>query len=99
MKVFWGDIDGEAAERLVALFGERLSRGQYFVPDIDRDRLMTDFRDLSRQTPRTGCRTMDILHIACALQIGAECLISYHDRQRALAVIAGLTVLPDVLPA
>ena len=42
---------------------------------------------------------MDVLHIACALQIGAECFISFDERQRALAVIAGLSVLPEVVPA
>jgi hypothetical protein len=33
---------------------------------------------------------MDILHVACALEIGASVFISFDQRQRALALDAGL---------
>ncbi len=99
LKVFWGDLESQLADELIALFNERLSKGQYFTPDLDRDRLMRDFRELSRRTPETGCRTLDILHVACALQLDPERFLSYDDRQRALAAAVGLSVLPAALPA
>ena len=95
LKVFWDDIDANQADRLIAVFDQRMKRGQYFFPDIDRGDLMATFRTLSRDTPRTGCRTMDILHIACALQLAPERFISFDERQRLLASGAGLKVLPE----
>lgn len=38
---------------------------------------------------------MDILHVACAVQLVPDYFISYDSRQRNLAKHAGLTVLPD----
>ena len=95
LKTFWGEIDGTQAGSLIALFDERLQRGQYFVAEIDRSRLMRAFRDLSDKTARTGCRTMVILHVACALQLGPNHFVSFDERQRSLASAAGLKVLPE----
>lgn len=95
LKVFWGDIDGETAGRLLDLFDQRMRRGQYAVPYIDRVALMDSFRMLSRQTQQTGCRTLDILHVACALQLGPTHFISFDDKQLGLAAQAGLHVLPE----
>jgi len=94
LKAFWGDITAAQADRQIGLFEQRLRRGQYYVPEVDRSALMSDFRTLSRQTPRLGCRTMDILHVAYALQLLPKLFISFDDRQRALAAHAGLSVLP-----
>ncbi len=95
LKVFWGDIDIEQSDSLVALFDQRLRRGQYFFPEIDRNGLMLTFRELSRETPRTGCRTMDILHVACALMLAPKRFISFDERQRILASSVGLNVLRE----
>ena len=96
LKTFWGDIDGRQADRLIDLFDQRLRHGQYFTPEIDRTELMNVFRSLSGETPRTGCRTMDILHVACALQLSPEHFLSFDERQRSLASSAGLSVLPEL---
>jgi len=95
LKVFWGDITLEQADQLLALFERRLRRGQYYVPEVDRGALMADFRTLSLQTARLGCRTMDVLHVACALQLSPKQFISFDERQRALAIHAGLEVAPE----
>ena len=41
-----------------------------------------------------GCRTLDIIHVAAALVIGAREFITFDGRQAALARQAGLTVKP-----
>lgn len=94
LKVFWGDITGAQAEKLVDLFEDRMRRGQYYFPSVDRSELTVTFRTLSRQTPQMGCRTMDILHVACALQLSPAMFVTFDDRQRALATHAGLPVMP-----
>lgn len=93
LKVFWREITANQADDLVGLLDARLRRGQYFVPDIDRAELSATFRTLSRETPRTGCRTMDILHVACALQLAPDSFVSFDDRQKQLASFAGLPVV------
>lgn len=95
LKAFWGDITPVQADQQIALFEQRLQRGQYFVAEVDRSALMNAFRTLSRQTPRFGCRTMDILHVAFALQLSVNRFVSYDDRQRSLAAHAGLPLQPE----
>lgn len=90
LKVFWGELPEAEAVRLLGLFHDRHKRGQYFTPDLSRSRLLDRFRDLARKTPDTGCRTMDILHVAAAMEIGADRFVSHDTRQRDLAKIAGL---------
>lgn len=48
----------------------------------------------ARYTPRTGNRTLDILHVAAAEALGAKQFLSFDQRQRKLAERTGLTVLP-----
>jgi predicted nucleic acid-binding protein len=48
---------------------------------------------LSRErTPGTGCRSLDVLHVALALVQGAEAFLTFDRRQRALARAEGLKV-------
>lgn len=92
LKVFWKDITLDQADTQIALFQNRRKRGLYFFPDIDRISLMQRFHQLSIQTPNLGSRTMDILHVACALEIGATQFITFDQRQSTLAKLSGLTV-------
>lgn len=94
LKVFWKDISEPDADRLIASFDDRLKRGQYFVPEIDRSELMEQFRSMSIRTARLGCRTLDILHVACASQLKVDSFVSYDERQRALAKEYGMHILP-----
>ena len=43
-------------------------------------------------TARLGTRTADLLHVAAALELGAECLYSFDQQQRKLARAVGLKV-------
>lgn len=90
LKVFWKNITRAQADRQIELFEERKRRGLYFFPDLQRAGLMETFRDLSRLTPQLGSRTMDILHVACAVHVAARLFVSFDARQRTLAVRAGL---------
>ena len=92
LKVFRDELDDADAVHQYALFQQRKVRGLYFVPEIRRAELMDVFRRLSALKPRLGCRTMDILHVACACQIKAQQFISFDHRQRKLAAAAGLLV-------
>lgn len=94
LKVFWNEISADQAAAQIDLFQQRFKRGLYFFPEIDRNSLMRRFLDLSADTTRLGCRTMDILHVACALEIGAIEFLSFDQRQNRLAGHAGLKLTP-----
>jgi predicted nucleic acid-binding protein len=51
-----------------------------------------------QQAARTGCRTLDILHVAFALELASSFFVSFDQRQRRLAQTVGLKVLPHRLP-
>lgn len=93
LKVFRDELSAGEAEVQIALFHDRRKRGLYYFPDIRRGELMSDFQRLARETPKSGCRTMDILHVACALQIESCYFLTFDMRQRALARTAGLEIV------
>ncbi len=47
-----------------------------------------------RHMVANGQRTIDLLHVACALECGARLFLSFDQRQRGLAKAAGLVVKP-----
>ncbi len=94
LKVFWNEISADQTAAQIELFQNRFKRGLYFFPEIDRNSLMQRFLDLSAETPRLGCRTMEILHVACAVEIGATEFLSFDQRQNSLAGHAGLKLAP-----
>jgi predicted nucleic acid-binding protein len=46
-----------------------------------------------RRTPRLGTRTLDVLHVALALQFGAETFYTFDVRQAKLAKAEGLATV------
>lgn len=94
LKVFWKEITDSQAEDQIGRFHERKRRGLYYYPEMDRRLLMETFRSLSLETPRLGCRTMDIFHVACAICIRASEFLTFDQRQQTLATHAGLRVPP-----
>ena len=75
------------------------AQAQFSLEDFERDlrsgvlqlcplpeQALDRARELSRQTTaRLGTRTVDLLHVAAALEMGADRLYSFDKRQRALA--------------
>jgi predicted nucleic acid-binding protein len=54
--------------------------------------------DLSKRfTPIHQSRSLDILHVAAALEFKADAIASFDHRQRKLALSAGLQLLPKTL--
>jgi predicted nucleic acid-binding protein len=90
MKAFWKEITAAEVRRQLDLFEDRRKRGQYFTPEFSRSKLLERFRSLAAHTVETGCRTMDVVHVAAALEFEAEMLVSFDERQRRLAEIAEL---------
>jgi predicted nucleic acid-binding protein len=96
LKVFRGELKESEAVRQHSLFRRRQTKGLYFVPEIRRAQLVADFRELSGLTRRLGCRTMDILHVACALQLMPKAFLTFDHRQRKLAKTTGAFAVPEL---
>jgi predicted nucleic acid-binding protein len=98
LKVYWGDLSKEQAAEQLAHFSSRKERGQYVFPHLDRASMMAAFRMLSEHSRDLGTRTLDVLHVACAVEINPECFLSFDLRQLRLAERAGLnTLIPEGL--
>lgn len=95
LKAFWQEITPAQADAQIARFQQRKQQGFYHVPELDRSSLMAAFRRLGTETPRLGCRTLDILHVACATLLAPVAFLTFDARQRTLARHAGLHA-PDL---
>ena len=66
--------------------------GQYHAPYLDPVALHESAIELTSRTPTTGCRSLDILHIAAARLLEAELFVTGDRRQGALGKSEGLSV-------
>jgi predicted nucleic acid-binding protein len=95
LKLFRREVTGlelfEAMQTLDEdIHSARLERVHFSEADLYRRA-----ESLSDQfTMNLGTRTLDILQVAAALEIGSTRFVSFDRRQRALAKQAGLKVLP-----
>jgi predicted nucleic acid-binding protein len=87
-------ISAEALSDAIASFEEDLAEGRYVDADILWRATLRRARDLSRaHTPALGCRTLDVLHVATAVELGLRYFVTFDSRQRQLAKATGLKPL------
>ena len=87
-------ISAEALSDAIASFDEDLAEGRYVDADILWRATLRRARELSRaHTPAVGCRTLDVLHVATAIELGLRYFVTFDSRQRQLATAAGLKPL------
>lgn len=86
------DLELEGALRNIEL--NEAQGGIIRVP-LDWPAVWRKCRELSEHhAVATGCRTLDALHVAAAIVLGARDFVSFDQRQRKLAGRAGLRILP-----
>jgi uncharacterized protein len=75
----------------LASFDEDWSEGRYAQADILWRATLRRASEISRtHTTALGCRSLDVLHVAAALQLGLRAFVTCDVRQRRLARVAGL---------
>lgn len=92
LKVFWKELSEADSDAQLDHFRRRKNSGFYFMPEISRSDLMDRYLRLTTYTAQLGCRTLDIQHVAAAVVLGATLFVSFDNRQRQLAELAGLKV-------
>ncbi|MBX3273403.1 MAG: type II toxin-antitoxin system VapC family toxin [Sandaracinaceae bacterium] len=92
--IFRGDLEPGEASGAVADLDEDLRTGRLILADTLWRRALELAAQASREhTARTGARTLDVLHVACAIVLERTTLVTYDRRQRALAEALGLRVV------
>jgi hypothetical protein len=84
-------IDAETARRVLADLDDDIKAGRLTLVDALWRRTLDLAAELStRHTAKLGTRSLDVLHVATGVVLGATHFISYDQRQSALAKAAGL---------
>jgi predicted nucleic acid-binding protein len=87
-------ITPDVADGALADLGSDLSEGRLALADVPWRRALDRATELSRlHTPVIGTRTLDVLHVASAVELGCRALVTYDERQAALARAVKLRVL------
>lgn len=84
----------QAVRALLVLRGH-LKGGRYTLPAVDWQAVFLRAHRLSQRHARKRLvRSLDLLHVAAALEIGATEFLTFDDRQRDTAAAEGFNVLP-----
>lgn len=78
----------------LASFDEDIAEGRYNPTDVLWRATLRRAADISRaHTATLGCRTLDVLHVATAIELKLPNFVTYDRRQQRLARAVGLRVL------
>ena len=87
---FRGFISAREAEDLYSAFEADRVAGMWPETEMPERAFETAIELARKHVPRLGCRTLDTLHVASALELGADQFWSFDVRQLKLARAAGL---------
>jgi predicted nucleic acid-binding protein len=95
LKAFRKEITATEMNQSIAAFEQDIAMGRWQRPVYDSPTVERKADELSASHSATlGCRTLDIIHVAAAVVIGAREFVTFDGRQGAMAKQAGLTVKP-----
>ena len=87
-------IGADAMADALASFDEDVAEGRYVHADVLWRATLKRAAEISRKyTPELGCRTLDILHVATAVELGLRYFVTFDRRQRRLAQATGLKLV------
>ncbi|MFZ4764342.1 MAG: type II toxin-antitoxin system VapC family toxin [Roseimicrobium sp.] len=93
--VLQGRITATEAAQLWQDFTADVNAGRFTIAPVDHDAVLARTHALTqRHTATLGTRTLDLIHVASALELGAVDFLSLDTRQRQAATAEGLNVLP-----
>jgi predicted nucleic acid-binding protein len=88
--MFRGVISNDEARQIYSAFEIDRDRGLWLQVPIPDDAFDTCVRLAQQYVPHIGVRTLDTLHVACALELDAERFWTFDERQAKLARAVGL---------
>lgn len=88
---FSRDIDDAGMRRALEDFDADLAEGRFEVADILWRSALNRAADLSRTyTASLGVRSLDVIHVACALELSRRSFLTFDVKQQELAKATGL---------
>ena len=88
---FIGQLDQEGMNEALADVAGDFASGRLLQVDILWRAALNRAAELSRShTPKLGTRSLDVLHVACALELKLPYFLTFDERQQKLARAAGL---------
>jgi predicted nucleic acid-binding protein len=94
LAMYRGMVSEATREAALAALDDDFLEGRYIQADLLWRATLKTAADLSREyTPTLGCRSLDILHVASALQLERRQFVTFDLRQQQLAKAAGLKVI------
>lgn len=94
LKVFRKEATMDQATNALGLVGEDISAGKLVLINAPAlDSLIAATQLAAKHAAETGCRALDTLHCAWAMNLGVAGFVSTDARQLALARIIGLLIL------
>jgi len=91
---FLGQLGAEALIEIIADFNSDFASGHLRQVDILWRAALNGAAELSqRHTPKLGTRSLDVLHVACALELELRHFLTFDSRQQHLAAAAGLKLV------
>ena len=91
---FLGHLDQSSLSEALTVFSEDFTKGYFVQADILWRAALNRAADLSVQhTPKLGVRALDVLHVACALELKLRKFFTFDVRQQELAKAVGLKLV------
>jgi predicted nucleic acid-binding protein len=88
---FLGQLDAQGLSDALADLSSDFAAGHLRQADILWRAALNRAAELSKShTPKLGTRSLDVLHVACALELKARYFLTFDVRQQELAAAAGL---------
>lgn len=92
---FRGEITPAQLAAALADLDSDLATRRWQIPELSLEAVFRRTEAVSAaQVEARGCRTLDLLHVASALELDASEFLSFDHRQRQVAQAAGLKVRP-----
>ena len=88
--IFRGELSLSEAQQVTAKLEEHLSAGRWLSVQIPEDALEVCSKLAREYVPKLWMRTLDTLHVACALELKAERFWTFDERQAKLAKARGM---------
>jgi len=88
--IFRGELSTSEAQRMNARIEEHLAGGRWIAVPLPENAFELCADLARRYGPKLGMRTLDTLHVACALEFKADRFWTFDERQAKLAKAAGL---------
>jgi predicted nucleic acid-binding protein len=81
------------AKRIWASWQKDVAFGVYFQKSMPANVFDRAIRISQKRTARRGVRTLDLLHVASALELKVPAFLTFDEKQRGLALTEGLKIL------